>query len=251
MIPNPLIYLSALMLGVILGLATDAWLGWSWWLFAPLMVVTVWLVFLVSAIPRLGELRSIRMELLDVVDPKGWLDRRHRALNEILRTCPFPLYGLDSYWTGLRMIGGHGGGEDGVNSVELAFGDPAQDGREHQAFDLRETAMELWHTTRRPPPDLPPPLAAAWRQRRFEEDIAREVQWTKVPIPVDGETIEFDWLAEGANWVARARLDDRVVRLTAHDFPVGSVRLETVNEVQPYIDGWRRFLEEQRRHHPE
>jgi hypothetical protein len=92
MVPSPLIYLSALAIGVLVGAAMDAWLGWSWWLFAPLMVVTVWLVFLVSAIPRLGELRSIRMELLDVVDPKGWLDRQHRELERVFRICPFTLY---------------------------------------------------------------------------------------------------------------------------------------------------------------
>jgi hypothetical protein len=87
--------------------------------------------------------------------------------------------------------------------------------------------------------------------RRFEESRMREANWTKVPIPVDGARVEFDWLEEGSDWVAQAVIGDLTVTVRGHGLPVASVGLATVHDIEQYIQGHRRFLEEQRRLHEE
>lgn len=86
-------------------------------------------------------------------------------------------------------------------------------------------------------------------QRRFEESVSREAHWITVPIPVGKARVDFDWLPEGLDWVAQAVVGELIVTIRGHGLPVESVRLQTVHDIEPYIEGHRRVLEEQRRLH--
>jgi hypothetical protein len=264
MTPAPYIYLLALAIGAAVGGALDAWLGWPWWGVALAFLAGVWLFFASSAFfgPRPGP--DLRMEILDAVHPSGAVERRQREEERLFRECPFPFYGLDDSWRGIRMLGGHGSsGTKGtkLTSVEVAHGDPREGGsrvRVETAFesrdwphDLHQTALEFWGRVERPPADLPPHLKGAWGYRRFERNLNREANWTKLLIPVDGQLVEFDHMQQQGDWVARARLGELVVRVNGHRFPLESVRLETVTDVEPYIEGSRRHEEEQRRRYEE
>jgi hypothetical protein len=261
MIPAPYIYLVALLVGVALGVGLDAWLGWPWWLVALVFLLLVWLAFLSTAFIGPMRGRSLRDEFLDAIDPGGAADRRRREEERFLRSCPFRLYGLDAAWNGLRSLGGHSVGGRMPGSVELAHGDPGSHGPwlrietalpgAHGPDDLRYEAIELWHRAEQPPTDLPIHLKSTWRERRSEEHYLREAHWTKVSVPVDGASVEFDWLEEGSEWVARATIGDVVVTIRGHRFPVETVRLETLTDVERYIEGSRRYHEEQRRLHEE
>ena len=110
--------------------------------------------------------------------------------------------------------------------------------------DLSLVKHDLWIRRERPPADLFPGLMSTWRRRHFDEHLAREFQWTKVSISVDGVATDFDWLEEGEDWGAQTVIGDLVVRLAGHRFPVESVRLETVADVEPYLEALHRWQEE-------
>jgi hypothetical protein len=259
MIPSPLIYIAALVTGALVGVALDALVGWQWWMVALVFLFLVWLAFLSSAF--IGPMRgpSLRDELLDAIHPGTRLERMQQRDERMIRNCPFSLFGLDSSWTGLRWIGGSGSDGKTLSSLQLAFGDhfsmdpwlridtsTADEGRE---FDLRYWAIELWRRAERPPRDLPSHQWIRWEDRRIEEHLAKGANWSKVSIPVDGSEIPFDCLEEEADWVARAPIGDVVVVIEAHRFPIESVRLVTVTDVEPYIEGSRRYFDEQRNLH--
>jgi hypothetical protein len=259
MIPAPYMYLAALLAGLIIGIALDAWVNLLWWLPAFGLPAIVWLIFLASAIGTPGG-RNLGMGIRDILNPRGSWERHRKHEEEIFRSCPFRFYGLDSSWTGPRMLGGcRINGANDVASVELIHGDMSPPGawvrvesapaRDDRIRGLGSAAVELWHSAERPPADLPPQLKGAWMHRRFEESHSRQAKWTKTPINVDGAPIDFDWLQEGADWVARAIVNDLVVKVRGHELPVGVVGLSMVRDVEPYIEGSRRFHEEQRRLH--
>jgi predicted MFS family arabinose efflux permease len=60
MIPAPWIYMAALGLGVALGVALDAWLGWPWWAVTLAVMAAVWLLLLSSAFT--GPARATALE---------------------------------------------------------------------------------------------------------------------------------------------------------------------------------------------
>lgn len=261
MTPAPYIYLVALAIGLALGFGLDAWLGWRWWLVALGFLALVWLAFLSTAF--IGPMRgpTLREEIHDAINPRGAPGRRERKHERLIRNCPFPFFGLDSSWTGLRFIGGSSDDGKTLSTLELAFGDHfsrdpwlrvgTSTANEGSVFDLRYWAIELWRRAERPPPDLPSHRWSAWVDRRIDDHLARGPHWSKVTISVDGSDVEFDWLEDGPDWVARATVGELVLTVEGHRFPVASVRLETVTDVEPYIEGSRRYEDEQRRQHEE
>jgi hypothetical protein len=78
MIPAPWIYLAALGLGVALGVALDAWLGWPWWAVTLAVMAAVWLLLLSSAFTGPARGDGLGGELLDVVSPGRASERRAR-----------------------------------------------------------------------------------------------------------------------------------------------------------------------------
>ncbi|HEY3209300.1 MAG TPA: hypothetical protein VGL18_05840 [Actinomycetota bacterium] len=253
--PAPYIYLVALITGALLGIGLDAWLGWPWWTVALAFLVLVWLVFLSTAFT--GPMRgpSLRDEFLDAIDPGGAPKRREREEARRIRSCPFPFYGLDASWSGSRMLGGHGSHGKEISSVELLHGHPGEEEawvriesapETRAGLRLEQTAWELWNSLERPPADLPPDLRGPWIHRRFEQNRTRAAHWNKVPLPVDRRSAEFDYLEEQPDWIACGVIGGLVVRIRGHRFPLDHVRLVTIADVEQYIEGSRRFQEEQR-----
>lgn len=126
----------------------------------------------------------MRREILEEVDPHRRWERDWQEMERVIRACPFSLYGLDASWKGLRRLSAHGGRLGQTHSVELAHGDPEEQGsgvrvetalsRVPSDADPFLVAHELWSRVERPPAGLPPHLRGVWMQRRFEEHRARE-----------------------------------------------------------------------------
>jgi hypothetical protein len=257
-VPFPATYLMAAATGAALGVALQFLLHWPWWAVGLGFVAVVWLFFLSSALwgPRNGH-RDLLTEAVMAVSPSRGQARWERREERLFRSPPFPLLGLDSSWTGSRLICGMRSRSGGVDSMELCHGNSLL----HQGPHLRvevstaegrpcvdDLARAVFELLRRPS-DLSPDEAEAWWWRKEKDIRSRKAAWTRVAIPVDGRAVEFDFLAEGTDWVAQASRDDLIVRLRAHDFPLELVRLETIADVEPYIEGRRRDLEEARRAH--
>jgi hypothetical protein len=168
------------------------------------------------------------------------VQREQRELVERFRAAPLPLYGLPPSWSGPRYLGGlqgRGAGRELITTaLSLGHGDPVvdhgpqlrvevraeQDGPEQAAADL------VGNAGGRPDP-----------------------AWSQVAILVDGLPATFAWLAEGRDWVAYAELEDRALVLQAHDLPVDGVELVRITDLEPYIQGTRRFDQEARARHPD
>ncbi|MGH2555854.1 MAG: hypothetical protein ACRDHO_09090, partial [Actinomycetota bacterium] len=259
MVPAPWIYLAALGLGVVSGVILDAWLGWPWWAVAAVVVAAVWLFFLSSAFTGPAREDALGRDLLDAISPRRASRRRAEREARLLRTRPFPFYGLDASWTGSRMVGGVAFRGNTLTSVELIHGEPMRPPwvqveteplASRQTRSLEDVATDLWWgMEQHPPPNLPPAERQAWIDRRIQERRARNTKWTRVSILVEAEPTEFDLLDETSDWAAHGIIGGLVVKLQAHQFPIGSVRLETVTDVEPYIEGSRWFFEEQRKLH--
>ena len=69
MVPVPLTYVMALVVGGVLGAAIDLVLGWSWWLVAAGFLAAVWLFFFASALWGPGSIHTDH--LVDVINPQG------------------------------------------------------------------------------------------------------------------------------------------------------------------------------------
>jgi hypothetical protein len=238
MVPVPLTYLVAAAVGGTLGAAAQVVLGWPWWRVAAAFVVAVWLFFLSTAFRGIGSSRSLATEVLLVVNPAAGVQREQRELVDRFRAAPLPLYGLPPSWSGPRYLGGLQGRGAGrglvTTALSLGHGDPAVD----QGPQLR---VEV-----RAEQDGPEQAAADLvGKARGRPDPA----WSQVAIPVDGLPASFAWLAEGRDWVAYTELEDRALVLQARDLPVDGVELVQITDLEPYIQGTRRFDEEARARH--
>jgi hypothetical protein len=236
-VPAPWIYLAALAIGTAFGLALDAWRGWAWWLVALVVVASVWLAFLLSGFmgPARGD--SLGAELLDAMHPQGAPQRRWNRAARLIRAMPFQIYGLDASWIGLRMLGGYGMQGGKLSRVELTHGDPT-----NGPWVRIESAR---------PAAGPGNLQDVARQLRHRVERPVKRDWASVSIPVEGERTRFDWLDERSDWAARGFVGDALITLWAHRVPVETISIVRVTDVEPYIEGWRRFEEQERRLHGE
>ena len=157
---------------------------------------------------------------------------------ERFRAAPFPLYGLPASWTGPRHLGGMGsrqarGQPRVVTSLTLAHGDPAAGHGPELRVEVRSDPDDPGAG-----PELRQALAVdlRWAAASLEDREADPI-WSAVPIPVDGQPVTFDLLAEGRHWVAMAELEGRVVVLQARDLAPEQVELVRVTDVEPYVDG--------------
>jgi hypothetical protein len=149
------------------------------------------------------------------------------------------------------MLGGLGMRGRTLTSVELTHGDPLHGpwirvetapAFPRRPFDLQDSATNLWfRMEQHPPSNLPPGERQASIDRRFQERRARNTQWTRVTIPVQGQAGEFDWLDEKTDSAARGVLGDLVLTIHAHHWPSESVRLVILTDVETYLEGDRRF----------
>lgn len=259
--PNPLVYLMAAGVGLVLGIGLDLLLGWPWWATAAGVVAGVWLASMATALRGArwagpGEDLWTKF-LLEVSPARSWA-RRERLEEQMWRSPPLRLYGLPPTWEGPRFLGGWGGHGKGVTSLELLHGDLLDQGSRLRVevsvdpYDVhpRSLAMSLWHEAERPPPASSGTESFAWREAREREIASRpDPEWRSVSIEVDGRGVEFQLLSEGFSWIAHAQVGEVRLILRARGFPVEAVELASVTDPGPYIEGSRRLRQERERQH--
>ncbi|HSO52279.1 MAG TPA: hypothetical protein VL330_05930 [Actinomycetes bacterium] len=173
--------------------------------------------------------------------PARGLRRERREMAERFRAAPFPLYALPASWTGPRHLGGMGsrqarGQPPLVTSLTLAHGDPAAEHGPELRVEVRSdpddpgTGPELRQA-------LAVDLGGGPGGRPADQADPR---WVAVRLPVDGQPVTFDLLAEGRHWVALAELEGRALVLQARDLAPEQVELVRVTDVEPYVEGTER-----------
>lgn len=168
--------------------------------------------------------------------------RAHRAQREhVLRRRPFPIYGLDDRWTGVRWAAGWGGSGKDVQHIGLGYGDPFDDDAPLTrvftwrlsppmegltvANAARQLAEYLWHEAAAPHELVRPSFTA-------DDPTA---SWSELVIPVDGLPLAFRSLAEGSFWVGLARTGGALITVEAHGINPDDIGLVTVEDVEPYL----------------
>lgn len=247
-------YVGGAGVGAAVGAAVDLAFGWPWWTLALGAPAALWLWVTIPAMRPSRGTRTLWNEALMGIHPRSaWDAERHRFFR-ILRSSPFPLYGLSSGWTGPRFAGGHGEGSEGVTSISLGHGDPFDPSGPEALVEverqpvplprderLRNEAETLWHVV----DPGPPPGLDADQFRSWVEERERELRERPLPEPrtialsIDGSSTDALIIAEGSSWVAVAELDDVTVTVRARNLPVEDVELVRVIDVEPYIEGSR------------
>jgi hypothetical protein len=237
--PYRFIYVAAAAVGTMLGALLDLAFGWPWWTLALGAPVVLWLLITLPALRPSASPRTLWTEVLRSVQPARALELEERRFHAILRSPPFPLYGLTGKWTGVRFAGGHTwqGGE-GITSISLGHGNP---------FDLStaQVHVEVSRETH--------PLPREFRLRELTEGLWPESdvppQEVTTRIPVDGMVTPFDVIVEGNSWAAVTEIEGLTVTVRGVNYPPDDVELVRVTDVEPYIDGSRWLAEESRREH--
>lgn len=255
--PNPLIYLMAAGVGLVLGIALDLLLGLPWWATAAGVVAGAWLLFMATAFRgprRAGPGEDLWTDFLLEISPARSWARRERLEEQMWRSAPLRLYGLPPTWKGPRFLGGWGSHRKGITSLELLHGDALGEGRQLRVEVLadpsdahpRALADTLWDEALRPRegPRSPEDIVAWHRARERELASRPDPEWQSVSIPIDGEGVAFQLLTEGSWWIAQGRVGELRLILRGHDFPSNQVTLVSVKNVEPYIEGSRRQREQ-------
>ncbi len=235
-IPSPAVYLTAAAAGGALGVLVQLTVGWPWWLPCVLAVIAVWLLFAATALAGPGARAEVATRVLGAVSPGRAAARRERQEAERVRAAPFLLYGLPPVWPGLRHLAGtgwsHARGQrrPAVTEVALGHGDPL-------------TGEPTLTVAVRPAAPVP-------GQTRWEPERRSDSDWRRHAVLVDDRPVEFEWLAEGRGWVARGETEDVLVTIEARDFPIDTVELVRIADVQRYIEGARQLRAAVAHRHP-
>jgi hypothetical protein len=261
-IPSPLIYLMAAVLGVGLGIVLDRVIGWPWWSVAFGSVAVVWIVFLATAFgPASRRMQTpVRTRIRDALDPMGMFDRLERRQEQVFRDRAFTIYGLDPSWEGPRFIGevgsGWHAGAGDVGELELVHGDashpsgmlvrvassPSSIGEPRDR--RRELAEQLWLEAQPPPAHESLERFIDWEDAVERDRRSRPTpDFRTIELSVDEEPISFSFLFEQNAWVALGSKEDVTISITARDIGIEDVSLVTIRDVEPYIEGRRRLLE--------
>lgn len=176
--PVPVFWLGATVVGIAMGVVLQLIFGWSWWLVVVVCLLLVWLVFLATALRRLGR-DGLWVDLVRTVSPARAEGLESAQLMRMVQSAPGPVHGLVR-WTGQRSVGGHGhSSSSGLTHLELIYGDPP-DGphlrvdtmwRRQQRSDVeldrlrQELTRELWHRQAVPPEGVAPEDFQQWAMK--------------------------------------------------------------------------------------
>jgi len=145
MVPVPLTYVMAILVGAVLGGVANVVLGWMWWLFGAAFVASVWLFFVASALWGPGN--SLIDEVWRVVNPERAQARSKERLERAVKAGRLRAYGVEG-WDGSRWLGGWGGSPE-PDSVTLWHGDSdaptwieVVTSTEHEAIRFRTNQSE-------------------------------------------------------------------------------------------------------------
>jgi hypothetical protein len=230
------------------GVIAQALFGWRWWIVVIVLTVGGEAALVAVRLARAADREELVDELLHALSPGRGRARRVRRMAETFRAAPFALYGLPSSWTGPRYLAGFGTrrprrGPERTTSVQLGHGDRHAsqgpllvvgiDTEAWPRYGPADLAERLAHVQGAGSGAAPGPVAAAAPAGAAATGPAPEVQ--RVAIPVDGQPVLFDLLADGRRWVAQGEVGDLVVTLEARDLPPASVRLARVSDLGPYL----------------
>jgi hypothetical protein len=180
---------------------------------------------------------------------------------------PFRPYALDDRWSGLRWFGGHGGSGERTTALLLAFGEDPWD------LMLPEVRVE---TRVHSVGGVDNPILAArmdalmlagqqvdhlWRQTGvLRGDVRRSVfprdgtrtgdptsAWERTLLTVDGDSVEFAVLSEGAHWVAQAIIEGTVVGIQSRNWTLEATGLVTESNFELYERGAQELRRRQTR----
>lgn len=254
--------------GSVAGFLIGLLLGSPWWVGALLGGAAA-LGTGTMVLTKRGWRPSTWRQLLDAWDPAGAIARWLRAEERLYRAPP-PVFGLPDSWRVARYITGTktaslgttrvvtrgvvhampGAAEDRegpfleVVSLIPAEGPhlPREGPDPAEALLLCELAQRLWQEAHWPPPrDRSLGAVRDWVEARERARRAWHLpETTRIEIVVDGERVPFAFLAEGAVWGALGRIGSVVIRLRGRDWDVGSVELQRVENIEPYLEGTRR-----------
>lgn len=236
--PAPITYLMAFGIGLVLGLALDATLGWPWWLVTIVFVFLVWLFSLMSAFrdPR----RDIGHQLLRVIDPERAAERDKQLLRDALTSGSLTGYEL-SKWEGEKSIGGWGGSpvprsltlrhgtlEDRSGWIEVTTqaGDRA-------GYLLRDELERRLAGLQVPPPEEPTIEALHQRQRDIEGIAPPD--WRPASFRVEQDVVDAQIARAGSHWVAYLTAGDADVELVAKGVDPNQVHLVPIITLDPYV----------------
>ncbi len=182
----------------------------------------------------------------------------------------FPVFGLDSSWTGLRSFGGWGQSNGVTSHLSLAFGDlsdgdspivrietraprPIGSGRDTDPLvDQYMAASSLASHLERMTGALAPDVRAAAFPYQDPDAYGKDptAPWDDASIPVDGVPFPAKVLsADDATWVALIQVDDLFVGIQSHAVPLAEVSLVEVTDFAIYADGSAEIRERMRRRH--
>ena len=242
--PVPIIYLLAAVVGVVVGIGLDYWLGWRWWLVAPSLVGVVWLLYLSTAL--WGPYRIRLDDLLEVIDWEKAEARRHRRLEGAVKEGRRVAYGVDGWagsvalsaWghapsDGLTLDHGDRDGEVWI-AVTTRTGDSIPgEVRKTQAF------FELAAEEHRPREELG--IESMMRRqaemdRRFREQAPL---WVSATIRVDGIATPCQSVVRGNLWAAVLEVGETMIEVEARGGDPASMPLRRVESLEPYFEGLR------------
>ncbi len=178
--------------------------------------------------------RLLRRRMRPAVEylPPEVLARR----DEAVASCTFPVYGLDSTWTGRRWMGGWGGSG---GRLELAHG------------DVWDEAAPLVRIETRPPTGRPSELGIVakslaqrlWREGARHEDVRGSFSadptesWAVVEFVVDGEPVPFRRLSSAPAqpyWAAVGHINNQLVSVWCRSV-AQDLHLVTISDLRPYL----------------
>jgi hypothetical protein len=196
----------------------------------------------------------------------GQMEQRDR----LFAGAPFPVYGLDARWTGLRSFGGWGNSNGVTTSLSLAFGDVGDQEAAQLRVETQRPEVVALDGTRNPMTDrsvvahslvmhlahgveLPDDVRAiAFPARNPNAFVAdATAAWTDTLIAVEGVATPAKMLAVGDVWIAIVSVGDLTVGITARGWPVADVGLVVVTDFHAYADGSTEIRDRLRRRHPD
>lgn len=259
MVPVPLTYLMAILVGGGLGVILNIAVGWPWWLVAVGLFAAVWLFFFASAL--WGPGRTLGNDLLRVIDPQRARARRINRLEDAVTTGRLVCFEVAD-WDGSRSIGGWGGSRQ-PERVTLHHGEPQLDdfwvsiatrSTKHVGGANRNRdrlIRQLLRTAEgQPPDDLDVVEQHQWRiqqHRRLEE--TEQPPWSRSVLNVDGHETRCEVARVADRWAAMAVVDNVVIEITAHGIEPSGVGLRRLATLKTYIDGQRELQHKRRLEH--
>jgi len=248
MVPVPLTYLMATVVGVGLGVIADLVLGWPWWLVAAGFVAAVWVFFLASAL--WGPGRPLSDDLWMVIDPVRAEDRQFQRLAGAVTDGEVVCFEVEG-WAGSRSLGGWGGGKR-PERITLRHGDPDRDelwvqvtsciGRDAQMAVRRDrVGHELPRLGQVVPPDgLDAHELHRWhmRQRQDLEQLPPPT-WSHGVILVDGQTQRCEVARADERWAAITAHGNVSVEIIGSGIDMASITLQRLTTLEHYFRGSR------------